>query len=356
LHHEKIYLASTNFEKKDYTEPSMKNIRSITSCLFFAILALGSQSQNGVEKSVIATLGPDEALAHGEDCFILGRNPESISFVTVVTNGSEKQYYCYGKDRIKSGPFKSPDPSYWKDCSDKVTDNCMVNNDANMTGFEKYLSPDGAITYEGKKYGPYGQVILYNMSADQKGIFAIALSSEMKLIFFDNTGRKVDITGMPDQIIISPDGKSSYVKVNGTLNPFDPEALQKMVNDPEETNNPKIFLYSINGSKYGPYNSSSFTDTWFTPSGQWIIFANSEVYLNGKILFKPVDYVSKCDIWINKTSEDYAYANYEKIIFKNGTSFTAPLAIEQVTENGKEYLKWLSLENGNELVFYKKAF
>jgi hypothetical protein len=334
----------------------MKKIRFITSSLFVAILALNSPAQTDIEMRVIATLGPGETLAHDEDCFILDKNPESISFVTVVKSGNERQYYCYGKDRKKVGPVKSPDPSYWADCSDKVVDNCMVNNDANMAGFEKYMSQDGSITFGGKKYGQYGQPILYNMSKDEKHLYAIALSEDKKMTYFDNTGQKVEITGMPEQIIISPDGITSFVKVKGSLNPFDPDAIQKMINDPEETNNPKVFLIGIDGNKYGPFSASSFNDTWFTPSGQWIMLINSEIYLNGKVLFKTDGYVSKCDIWINKAGDDYAWANYENIIFKNGTKFTAPLAIESVTENGKGYLKWLSLEKGKDLVFYKKQF
>jgi hypothetical protein len=334
----------------------MKRIRFISSSLFVALLALNSPAQTGIEMRVIATLGPGETLAHDEDCFILDKNPESISFVTVVKNGNERQYYCYGKDGRKTGPVKSPDPSYWADRGDKVVDNCMVNNDANMAGYEKYMSPDGSITYEGKKYGPYGQPILYNMSADEKRLYAIALSADKKMTYFDNTGQKVEITGMPEQIIISPDGKTSFVKVKGSLNPFDPDAIQKMINDPEETNNPKVFLIGIDGNKYGPFSASSFNDTWFTPSGQWIMFINSEIYLDGKVLFKTDGYVSKCDIWINEAGDDYAWANYENIIFRNGTKFTAPLVIESVVENGKGYLKWLALEKGKDLVFYKKQF
>ena len=56
--------------------------------------------QTAIEKKVIATLGPGENLANGENCFLLDKNPESISFVTVVGSGSSKQYYCYAMGQL----------------------------------------------------------------------------------------------------------------------------------------------------------------------------------------------------------------------------------------------------------------
>jgi hypothetical protein len=334
----------------------MKRFSFIAAGLVAVMITLNTSAQTGIEKRVITALGPGESLVYGENCFILSRNPESISFVTVVKSGSEKQYFCYGKDGKKVGPVKSPDPSYWSACADNKVDNCVVNNEPNMAGIEKFMDPDGSLTFQGKKFGPEGQPILYNISSGQQNIYAISLTPEMKMVYFDNTGRTVDISGMPEQIIVSPDGKSSFVKVKGSLNPFDPEDMQKMINDPEESNNPKVFLFGIDGKKYGPYGASEFNDTWFTSSGQWIMYMNSEIYLNGKVLFKVDGYVSKCDIWINKTGDDYAWANYEKITFKNGTAFTAPLSIEYDVENGKGTLKWLALEEGKSLVFYNKPF
>lgn len=324
--------------------------------LFTGFTMLNSIAQPVIEKKIIATLGPGETLANGENCFILDQSPESTSFVTVVKSGSEKQYFCYGQDGKKVGPVKQPDESYWAACADKTVDNCMSDDQTNLAGMEKYIAPDGSITFQGKKFGPYGQLILFNMSSNEQYIYAIALSSEMKMLYFDNTGRKVDVTGMPEQIIISPDGKTSYIKVKGTLNPFDPEAMQQMINNPEETNNPKVFLIGIDGNKYGPYSASSFSDTWFTPSGQWIIYSDSEIFLNGKSLFKVSEYVSDCDIWISKSGTDYAWANYEKIFFSDGKSFTAPIVISYVFTDGKGYLKWISLEDQKNLTFYKRQF
>ena len=67
------------------------------------LLSINLSAQTGVEKRIVATLGPGEILAYDEDCFILDQNPEQISFVTFITKGSEKEYYCYGKDGKKTG-------------------------------------------------------------------------------------------------------------------------------------------------------------------------------------------------------------------------------------------------------------
>jgi hypothetical protein len=322
-------------------------------------LAIGwsSLGQSGIEKKIIATLGPGETLAYGENCFLLGQDPEIISFVTVVGSGSAKQYYCYGKDGAKTGPVKSPDPKYWADCKDKKAEDCIPNDDQNMTGMEKYIDwTDGSINFQGKKIGPYGQVLYFNISKNEQSVYAIALSPEQKLIYFDNTGRKLEINGSPEQIIVSPDGKRSFVKVNGSLNPFDPASLQKMIDNPEESNNPKVFLVSIDGTKLGPYPSSSYHDAWFTDEGRWIIYNDADISVDGKVLFKTSSYISPCDLWINSSGTDYAWANYEKLTFKDGAIFTAPLEVKYSTSGGKGYLRWVSLEDGKNIVFYKKPF
>ncbi|NTV83622.1 MAG: hypothetical protein HGA23_04900, partial [Bacteroidales bacterium] len=204
-------------------------------------------------------------------------------------------------------------------------------------------------------YGPYGQIVLFYLSDDEQSFYSVALSPEMKIYFFDNTNRKVELNGIPEQILISPDGTKAIATVKGSFNPFDPDAAQKMMANPEEMNNPKINLYGIDGVKYGPYTSDSFSDTWYIPSGQLVIYANSEISLDGKSLFKSEEYISKCDIWVSKNGKDFAWANYENLVFSDGTKFTAPLVIMYVEIGGKGYLKWIALEDGKNLNYYRKA-
>jgi hypothetical protein len=325
--------------------------------LFIMLFPINSIAQTGIEKKIIATLGPGENIANGENCFLLNKDPESISFVTVVNESSGKQYYCYGKDGKKTGPVKQPDVAYWAECADEKMEDCIPNDDPNVPEMEKYLDySDGSISFQGKKYGPFGQIVSFFLSSDGQNFYAVALNSEMKILFIDNAGRKVELIGIPDQVIISPDGEKAFANVKGSINPFDPEALQKMMNNPEEMNNPKINLIGIDGSKYGPYTSDSFSDAWFLPSGQLVIYANSEISLDGKVLFKSEEYISKCDIWISNNGKDYAWANYEYLMFSDGKKFVAPLVIRYVEAGGKGFLKWISLEDGKSMVFYKKPF
>jgi hypothetical protein len=176
----------------------------------------------------------------------------------------------------------------------------------------------------------------------------------MKIFFFDNNDHKLELPGMPEEIIISPDGMKAFAKVKGAINPFEPGAVEKMMNNPEEMNNPKINLYGIDGSKYGPYTSDDYGDAWFIPSGQLIIYNNHEISLDGKFLFKSEDYISPCDMWIESNGKSYAYANYEYLIFSDGTKFVAPLVISYVENGGQWLLKWIALEEGKDLLLYRK--
>jgi hypothetical protein len=321
------------------------------------ILSLASHAQSGVEKKTIATLGPGEKLAYGENAFLLSQSPETFSFVTVVGTGNSREYYCYGKDGSKTGPVKSPDPKYWAEASNQKADDCIPNDDPVSVDIQKYFDfSTQSVKFQGKNIGPAGQPMHIALSKDEQHLYAIILTMEMKLVFFDNTGRTTDITGMPEEIIVSPDGRNAFTKVNGTINPFDPDAAARMMANPEEMQDPRIMLVGMDGTKAGPFPSSSFKDSWFTQAGQWVVYAGDEIIVNGKSLFKTTEYVAPCDLWISSTGNDYAWANYQSLFFKSGSRFTAPLEIRQVFSGGKSYLKWISLEGGNSLVLYKLPF
>jgi hypothetical protein len=330
---------------------------SLFTLHFLLILAISASGQTGPEKKTIATLGPGETMAYGENCFRLDLPSETFSFVTVTGSGDSKQYYCYGADGKKTGPVKKPDPSYWAGSEDAKPEKCSADYPGNMAGMSQLIDfSDGSVNFQGKKFGPYGQAILFNQPENGSGFCAVGLDDQMKLTAFDNSGRKISINGMPEEIIMSPDGKNAVIKVKGTKSPFDADYFQYLMDNPDESNNPRVFLFSMDGKKFGPYNSDSFRDTWYTEAGQWIIYADSQVFLNGIALFRTEDNVSACDIWFSAVGKDYAWANYQKLVFADGSSYPAPMVITNVNENGKAYLKWLSLEDGKNLVFYTRSF
>lgn len=335
----------------------MRKKTFFVSALFLFIPAINSLAQTGIEKKIISTLGPGETLANGENCFLLDKNPETFSFVTVVGSGSSKQYYCYGKDGAKTGPVKQPDDSYWADSKDADAEDCIPNDDPKQGDLQESIDwTTGSVKFQGKTYGPYGQVIFFYLSDDEQSFYAVALSQDMKIIFFDKNNRKVELQSMPEEIIISPDGQKAFAKVKGSINPFEPDAVQKMMDNPEEMNNPKINLVGIDGSKFGPYASGDFSDAWFIPPARLVIYSNHEISIDGKLFFKSEEYISPCDMWISSNGKDYAWANYENIFFSDGTKFVAPLVIRYVESAGKGYLKWIALEEGKNLMFYKKPF
>jgi hypothetical protein len=285
----------------------MKMSFLLTIALFVVFPYNFLTAQTGIDKRIIATLGSDETIAHGENCFLLDKDPESISFVTVAGSGSSKQYYCYDKNGIITGPVKQPDESYWIDCKNVDAEDCVPNDDPAQGNLEEHIDwATGCVKFQGNKYGPYGQ--------------------------------------------------KAFAVIKGSINPFDPEDVQKMMDNPEEYNNPKVNLHGIDGTKYGPYPSGEYSDAWFIPSSRLVIYSNHEVSLDGKLLIKSEEYISPCDMWISSNGKDYAWAGYEHIIFSEGTKSAAPLVIKHVESGGKSYLKWIALEEGEKLVLCQKPF
>lgn len=335
----------------------MRKLIFSATILLFALCSMLLSAQTTPEKKLIATLGPGETMANQEDCFLLAGSPESFSFVTVTGSGTSKQFYCYGKDGSKTGPVKQPDPAYWAGRPEVNDEDCIANKEPKQGDPQQYIDwTSGSVKFQGKTFGPYGQVMMFYLSDNEQNFYAIALSAEMKIIFFDNNNRKVELINIAEQVMISPDGTKAYAMVKGSINPFEPDAVQKMMDNPEEMNNPKINLYGIDGSKIGPFTSADFSDAWFIPSGQLVVYNGHEISLDGKVLFKSEDYISKCDLWISRNGKEYAWADYENLTFSDGTKYVAPLEIKYVESNGKGMLKWLSLENKKDLVFYKRAF
>jgi hypothetical protein len=325
--------------------------------MLFALCFMHISAQTTVEKRTIATLMPGEKIANGENCFLLDKNPEAVSFVTVIGSGSSKEYYCYGKDGKKTGPVKQPDISYWAECQDLNMEDCIADHEPKTADPNEYIDwSTGSVNFQGKTYGPYGQVMMFYLSDNEQSFYGIAMTTDQKVIFFDKSNHKIELVTFPEEMIISPDGSRAFAKVKGSINPMDPDAVQKMMNNPEEMNNPKISLVGSDGTKFGPYTSDSYSDAWFISSNKLVIFANQEISLDGRMLFKTEDFISKCDIWISSNGHDYAWADYENLHFSDGSKFKAPLAIKYGEFAGKGFLKWISLEDEKNLMFYKKAF
>jgi hypothetical protein len=335
----------------------MKTHAFICSILLLALFPALCFSQVSPERKLIATLSPGEFITNSESCFFLDKDPAYISFVTYIGSGDSKQYYHYGNDGKKTGPFKSPDPSLWAQRNNENIEDCLAETEPKQGEPEKYIDfTTGSVKFKGKNYGPYGQLTSFFLSEDEQNFYATALSEEMKITFFDNRNRNVELVTLPDKVLISPDGSRSYALVKGSINPFDPDAAQKMMSNPEEMNNPKINLVGIDGSKFGPYTSDTFTGAWFSPSGKLVVYNNHEISLEGKLLFKSDDFISKCDIWVSNNGKDYAWADYEHLMFSDGTKFVAPLVISYTETGGKGFLKWIALEEGKHVVLYSKVF
>jgi hypothetical protein len=131
---------------------------------------------------------------------------------------------------------------------------------------------------------------------------------------------------------------------------------QDMEAKKKEAGPPKAYIYA-NGKKFGPYPAEQISsdNPAFCKTGEdnWYMILEDALFINGNKVKEGIS-SGTCNVWISGDGKRYAVVGYDKIIFSDGSSFTAPLKLEVETNNGKTVLKWLALENEKNLVFYSK--
>jgi hypothetical protein len=313
-------------------------------------------------KTTILTLQTGEQLIYGENCFNIGSGGKNTLVFTSMSTGGKIQYFLY-ENGLKKGPFTEIKPDMVKCGGSTYTKNCARQPHSGdfSDQTDKYVTINQAdgratINLNGKTYGPYFSINHLVVSADKKKFYAIIMDPmTMKSDFICSDGRTVPLGGSGDGIYVSPDGNEAYVFQKGTINL---EELMKSGGDMSKINIDdmnKVFLVSITGKKLGPFENLNSGETWFCRTNNGLLYRMGyDVYLNGSKLYTLSDTPDPCTFWLSSDSKRYAVVSYDKLLFSNGESYPYPLEVELIIENGKMYLSWVALENGTNLVLFKK--
>lgn len=313
-------------------------------------------------RKVIATLQPNENLVYGENCFMLTAGKQGALFITVV-NDDKPIYYFYNQNQRK-GPLTEP-PLYFLDSCSNTEPFCGAYEQPIQELPDSKIESDGDHNYflnNGKKYGPYEAIVSVYFSKDRKSSAAMVMKNS-KMLFINHDGKETLLSGIVNDVFVSPDCKTFFAKTQGThtmeeiskIDANDMETLSKLMEDLEQQ-----FIYLPDGQKIGPFSSAegSGIKTWYSAINpeHWLCLIDHDIFLNDNKLCTIAYPPSICSFWVSEDGKKYAWSDYENICFYDGKCYPYPLSINYINESKKGSLVWISIENQKDVVLYKMPF
>ncbi len=343
--------------------------------LFIVLFAAGISFLNAnaqVNKQILLKLQPGETIITGESCIEMTSQGNSLY---VVTQQGGNIYYYEGGQR--KGPFKSFNAAKIKNCSSSSNEGCAVF-EAEATDNQDFITmtDEGkmSVKFAGKTYGPYKFIKELFVSKDKSTFVAAVASDDMKFSVITPDGVVKTASGSINSISVSRNYKKfiALEKENEAITNemmtadfanMTTEQIMKMAKDMEEkqknAGEPKAYVYTNGGKKFGPYpvNSVSDNNPAFSKTGgdNWYMVLDNTLYINGLKVKEFTDmYPSTCNVWISADGKRWMISDYDKMLFSDGTRYNAPIKISTENKEGKTMLKWVSFENEKELISYSR--
>jgi len=349
----------------------MKNmiLPSIFLCVFTGSISF---AQVPVAKKILFSIQSGEIIVSGESCLEMGYTSGQPYVVTKKNDN----YFEYENGQRK-GPFPSATFNP-KACQGEYINDCAAFTNEEFDPYSEIISMEGdgmIISFKGKKYGPYSMVSQMQISSDKSKFVAVAINEEKQLLI-SSTGASFELPGESQFLNLSKSGNQFLVvchetqRMNTELQNIDFTSLSeaqlielaKKMGEQEENSGPsKSIIITSGGKKFGPFDDNLFYDNnpafCITGGDNWYMVVDNTLYINGvKIKQFPYEQISlsTCSIWISSDGKRYAIADYDKIIFSDGTTGPAPLKMDIDLSNGKTVLKWISVVNEKDIVACSK--
>jgi hypothetical protein len=370
----------------------MKKI--INTLLIFGLCSTLSAQQ--AEQKVLVTLQNGEEPMYYESCIPMSFAGGNLFLVTRLNN----QFFVYDKGTRK-GPFKDASSIVMPDCKEGEgnSSNCAVlKQEAEYN--EKYIKTgdDGKmkIVYNGKTYSEISQVNQLVVSANGLKIAVLGTNDNLEPLMLTPEGKIIALQGEAEKLLLSPSGSLAIVSMKGSttqtlanqqdqmanyekmaaemqsvdMSKMTPEEITTYLQNiqkkygiatNEQSNSPDFYIFLSDGRKLGPYKLGGYTSDnpafCITGGDNWYFIDDNKLFVNGSMLKDFGDNSpSTCNIWLSPDGKRYAvFMNYSNLVFSDGQSYPSPLQINAKVENGKALLTWLSLNNKNQIVLYKKT-
>lgn len=344
------------------------------------IISMVTFCQTGIKSESLLTIGKGESFLVSESS--AGMICNNGELCVTVYNSSTQNFFVYNNG-IKNGPFKKNQIGQNMCKGELLKDGTVYNNyDDEETENKVEITDEGysVFVFNGKKYGPFAEIINSFFSDNNKSFVAVCINNEMKPVVISNLCPEFTVKGNVENVVFNKAG-SKFLLTSKSASEIDEiinekimslsgsditeEEIMKISQEISDLQNnasadatmSKAVIYTETGKTYGPYNSDNLygDNPCFAYNSQnnWTMILGSVLYINGsEVKDFGEDYPSNNKIFLSADATKYAVQFYNKMVLWDGSEYPYPVYAGYCSNS----LVWLSLKNETQLVKYSLPF
>jgi hypothetical protein len=237
--------------------------------------------------------------------------------------------FFIAKDAITKGPYSEGDPevaAFSNSTKEETGGNTL------LIKYKEYLTKTGdkfLITFNGKKYGPYGQINNFAVTRSKDKFAALVVEN---VIATEDQGK------MMDQAI--KNAKTDQERMELAMK-YQQEMQQKMMSGGGPTSILPKFVTNITGTTYDPSTGGTFNgDMKYDDILVTRYDGITDLKGNKVIAIKP-EYAGSKNIFINSSNTKYVVEGYGTLTFSDNTTLSDLFNPRLMKVDGKVYLAYM---------------
>ena len=389
-----ILLEEQLLDPKDNQQ--FKSIVRMKGLLFAIVIFIASAMticHSVSAQKVLLTLPAGEQLLYPESSLTMFDKEGGLQVCTVDQQG---KFYIY-KNNNKIGPFlnaqKAANQISFPDYDQHDEKGQAINQNYNSEFVLWDDAGNSYIKFGEKQIGPFRFIKELFIAPNGKSFIAVVAepgpdaNGNTRFQFLCSNGKTIELTGEPldlkvDQtvqfaVVASRVEKTSQANLDASKNYNSKieeliakmgegelsmeqlvkysEELNKLQEQSQSQKTESYQVFTSTGEIFGPFQSYIEPGFGYNGGTKWYMYADGKLYISGKPVKEIKDYNSITGFWWSKNGNNYAYRTGESIVFSSGQTYSNPIEIKVVEENGQTILKWLTFENESKFVFYQKT-
>jgi|GEM_PF-3510526 len=296
---------------------------------------------------VAIQLREDETIMKGEFNLRVTNSGKKISLITIQDN----QYYFYENNQ-RSGPFDEPPYQ-------KLGVTLYPGKKSKQTNPTLYIEGTGAekhLLINKKQYGSFSNVLAFYLSPDQQRFYAITDKKTNDRTEFALVSHKglIKLPGYAPTLLVSDNDE--YAAAAGSRSQLNAKTEEERYAYSE---NDEVTVFMADGTKVEGIKNWNTAKNWIGNTGALFQLNGDnkkQVWVNGKPgpgFPKVINNTQS--LFLNKNATSGVYYDYGSLYFTDGTRLMySVLSPASGSENGKDHLFWLAVNEGKLYVCKKE--